>query len=77
MAKKEQGGNENQGEGNREAARRYNEQVRETVEHDPHENPEPHSEQEAREMQDAEKTGRQRAKEYDPAVKRDHSEGVD
>jgi hypothetical protein len=63
----------NQGEGDRESARRYNEAVRETVESGEVER----REQERREaddpaLRDAEETGKARARERDPEVPRDY-----
>jgi hypothetical protein len=61
----------NEGEGNRTAARRYNEAARKTAEKGEHPDPSPSSEEERREIEQAEQTGRARAKELDPAVERD------
>ncbi|MCB1742626.1 MAG: hypothetical protein KDK91_19785 [Gammaproteobacteria bacterium] len=66
----------NQGEGNREAAQRYNQAQREFVQSgavDTHaeDRRESDADQEPR-LQDAEKEGRSRAKEFDPAVQRDY-----
>jgi hypothetical protein len=61
-----------QGEGNYEAARRYDEQQKKFVEsgkvREAAENAAPESAAEEREMQEAEDIGRSRAKEEDPAV---------
>lgn len=66
-------GDQNQGEGNRDAARRYNEAGKafaesgrvERAAHDAN----PKNEQEARELRQAEEAGRSHAKEEDPAVR--------
>lgn len=69
----------NQGEGNREAARNYNQSTREFVKSNP-------VEQKAREGADVDKTeeielkraeeqGKSRAKEEDPAITRNYSSG--
>lgn len=68
-------GSTNQGEGNVDAARNYNRSTRDFVEsgqvdHAARE-ADPHSAAEASEMQRAEREGRARAKEEDPAVERD------
>lgn len=62
----------NEGEGNRTAARRYNEHARETAERDVHEDAEPESKEQQEEMERAEREGREHAKEVDPAVDRDY-----
>lgn len=62
----------NEGEGNRTAARRYNEGAQETAKHGVRETPEALSDEERRELERAEKEGRERAKEVDPAVDRDY-----
>ncbi|HEX6999643.1 MAG TPA: hypothetical protein VF322_16000 [Gammaproteobacteria bacterium] len=64
--------NENEGEGSRTAARRYNEAASKTAKK-PAPDAAPDSEQEEREMERAEEQGRARAKEVDPAVDRDYS----
>ena len=61
----------NEGEGNRTAARRYNEGAHETARKGKQPEASPKSEQERREMEEGEKTGRARAKEIDPSVERD------
>ena len=61
----------NEGEGNRTAARRYNEAAQKTAERDVKVQP-PSSDDERRELERAEKEGRSRAKELDPAVDRDY-----
>lgn len=65
----------NEGEGSREAARHYNEATRDFVESGQVEEKAREagnvSEQEKAEMERAEREGRERAKEFDPAVKRD------
>ena len=63
----------NEGEGSRTAARRYNEGAHKTAEHGVAEKPEALSDEERRELERAEKEGRSRAKEIDPAVDRDYS----
>ena len=65
--------NRNQGEGDRESARRYNEAVRETVESGEVER----REDERRgsddpELREAEEEGKERARERDPEVSRDY-----
>ncbi len=62
----------NEGEGNRTAARRYNENARKTAERGVEEKPENLSEEERLELERAEEEGRSRAKELDPAVERDY-----
>lgn len=77
-AQQEQGGAKQvQGEGNVEAARRYNEQTREfaesgEVEHAAREAA-PGDAAEAKELDEAERAGRARAREEDPAVDRGRS----
>ncbi|HEX5419530.1 MAG TPA: hypothetical protein VFY39_05995 [Gammaproteobacteria bacterium] len=56
----------NEGEGNRTAARRYNEAVRETVKKGKAGDSRPLSEAEQRELEKAEEVGKTRAKEFDP-----------
>ncbi|HLF09926.1 MAG TPA: hypothetical protein VJA26_01835 [Gammaproteobacteria bacterium] len=63
----------NEGEGNRTAARRYNEGARRTARKAKLPDPQPRSERERREMEAAERKGLERSKEGDPAVKRDYS----
>jgi hypothetical protein len=63
----------NEGEGNRTAARRYNEGARKTAERGVQEKPESLSDEERRELEQAENEGRARAKELDPAVDRDYT----
>jgi hypothetical protein len=64
-----------QGEGNKEAAKNYNDAQQKFVKSgrvaEAAENAEPKSKQEADELARAEATGRSRAKEEDPAVHRD------
>lgn len=62
---------QNEGEGNRTAARRYNEGAHKTAERDVKVQP-PTSDEERRELEQAEKEGRSRAKELDPAIDRDY-----
>jgi hypothetical protein len=61
----------NEGEGNRTAARRYNEAAQKTAKKGVQPDAEPKSEQERKEMEQAEEAGRSRAKEVDPSVERD------
>jgi len=63
----------NEGEGNRTAARRYNEGARETAEGGVREQPEALTDEERRELERAEQEGRSRAKEDDPALERDYT----
>ena len=60
----------NEGEGNRTAARRYNEGAARTAKKGEHPDAAPHSDKEREEMERAEDAGRSRAKEMDPAVDR-------
>jgi hypothetical protein len=62
----------NEGEGNRTAARRYNEGAHKTAERGIQEKPEDLTEEERLELERAEKEGRSHAKETDPAVDRDY-----
>ncbi len=63
----------NQGEGDREAAKRYSEETREFVDSGKvDEAAQRAKEQDPAEGEAAEKAGRERAKEVDPAVHRDH-----
>ncbi|MGB7214888.1 MAG: hypothetical protein WBE98_07605 [Gammaproteobacteria bacterium] len=62
----------NEGEGSRTAARKYNEGARKTAERGVNEKPEALSDDERRELERAEREGRERAKEIDPAVSRDY-----
>ncbi len=63
----------NQGEGDREAAKRYSEETREFIDSGKvDEAAERAKEQDPAEGKAAEKAGRDRAKEMDPAVHRDH-----
>jgi hypothetical protein len=61
----------NEGEGNRTAARRYNEGAHKTAEKGDLPDAAPSSDEERQEMERAEQSGRARAKELDPAVERD------
>lgn len=61
----------NEGEGNRTAARRYNEAAHKTAEKGVEAQP-PRSDEERRDLERAEREGRSRAKEDDPAVERDY-----
>jgi hypothetical protein len=65
-------GNRNEGEGNRTAARQYNEGATKTA-REKIPDASPRSEREKKEMEEAEEQGRARAKELDPAVDRDYS----
>jgi len=62
----------NEGEGNRTAARRYNEGAKSTADRGVRDTPEALSDEERRELERAEQEGRGRAKEIDPAVDRDY-----
>ncbi len=66
----------NQGEGNREAAKQYNEATQDFVEsgkvRDAAEQAGQVSQTEKAKLKDAERTGKQHAKEEDPALKRDY-----
>lgn len=68
-----------QGEGDYDAARRYEDKLRDHVQHHDVEREareaEPKSEGEQREMERAEQTGKRRAKEEDPLL--DNPEGID
>lgn len=72
-------GSQVQGEGNYEAARRYEDKLRDHVQHHDVErearDAEPKSEGEEREMEQAEELGKQRAKEEDALL--NHPEGID
>lgn len=64
----------NQGEGDRESARRYNRNTQEFVESGKvDEAARRAGEGDPKEMEQAEKSGKERAKEFDPAVERDYS----
>ncbi len=69
-----------QGEGDYDAARRYDEKLRDHVEHHDMErearDAEPKSEGEEREMERAEELGKQRAKEEDPLLKNPQGAGT-
>lgn len=69
--------NQNQGEGNREAARHYNEKTQEFVKSGQVEEAAQKaitmSEQEKREAEQAEEIGKARARELDPEEQRDYS----
>jgi ribonuclease D len=68
-----------QGEGDYNAARRYNEATREFVKDEDvaevARDAEPHSERERQQLERAEQAGRQRAKDEDPLL--DHPEDID
>ncbi|MDX1593114.1 MAG: hypothetical protein R3298_02620 [Gammaproteobacteria bacterium] len=67
----------NQGEGNREAAERYNRETREFVESGKvDEAAERAKKGDEKAMERAEEKGKERAKEFDPNVDRDYSEGT-
>ncbi len=68
--------NRNEGEGNRTAARRYNEAVRGTAAEGSDAGSRVESDDERRELEDAEEVGRRRAKEFDPGVDRDFRKGT-
>jgi hypothetical protein len=61
----------NEGEGNRTAARHYNEGAQKTARKGKQPEAAPRSDEERKEMERAEEAGRSRAKELDPAVDRD------
>jgi hypothetical protein len=64
----------NQGEGDRESAKRYNEKTQEYVESGKvDEAARKAGEADPKELEQAEKAGKKRAKELDPAVERDYS----
>jgi hypothetical protein len=65
--------NRNEGEGNRTAARQYNEAATKTAREKKIPDASPRSEREKREMEEAEEKGRARAKELDPAEDHDYS----
>ncbi len=70
--------NDMQGEGDRESAKRYNESTKEFVESGKVKDAaERAGEQSSEEATTAERKGKARAKEFDPQVKRDFSEGED
>lgn len=75
----EEKGSKVQGEGDYEAARRYNESAREYVQqHDVAEaarDAEPQSADEQQQMERAERAGKERAKDEDPLL--DHPESID
>ena len=63
-----------QGEGDRESAKRYNENTQEFVKSGKvEEAARKAGEADEKEMERAEKSGEERAKEFDPAVERDYS----
>ena len=66
--------NRNQGEGDRESAKRYNEDQQAFVKAGKvDEAARKAGEGDTKEMEQAEKAGKERAKEFDPALKRDYS----
>ncbi len=71
--KKQRPGSNNQGEGDRESAERYNEATREFVESGKvEEASERVAGQDPREAESSERAGRERAKEEDPALHREY-----
>jgi hypothetical protein len=73
-----QPGGDNQGEGDREAARHYNEATREFVKSGKVDDAaERASEQDPKEARRSEHDGKQRAREEDPAVHRDYDKPVE
>ncbi len=64
--------NKNEGEGNRTAARRYNEAASRTAKKGEPPEATPASDEEREALEAAEEAGRNRAKEHDPAVARDY-----
>ena len=71
MAKEKQ--QDVQGEGNRDAAHRYNEATKTFIENDGLVRSEGTEQISAEDAAEAEVEGRSRAKEFDPAVTRDHN----
>jgi hypothetical protein len=67
----------NEGEGNRTAARRYNEGARRTARKGEPPAAAPQNDAERAAMEEAEREGRDRAKEHDPAVGRDYTKPAD
>ena len=68
----------NQGEGNREAAERYNRETQDFVESGKvDEAAERAKEGDTEEMKKAEEKGKERAKEFDPNVDRDYTKGTE
>ena len=66
--------NRNQGEGDRESAKRYNEDTKEFVKSGKVKDAARKAGKgDRRDMEQAEKAGKERAKEFDPAVRRDYS----
>ena len=65
------GKNENEGEGSRTAARRYNEATQASVKKQGHDSGAKLSDKERREAEAAEEAGKRRAKELDPEEHRD------
>ena len=64
----------NQGEGDRESAKRYNEGVQDFVKSGKvEEAARKAGDADPQEMEQAEQAGKERAKEFDPAVKRDYA----
>jgi hypothetical protein len=63
---------QNQGEGDRESAERYNEATREFVQSGKVDEAAGSAEQDPEEAKESERAGRQQAKELDPAVHRDY-----
>ncbi len=63
---------QNQGEGDRESAKRYNEATREFVQSGKVDEAAESAEQDPEEAKESERAGRQHAKELDPAVHRDY-----
>jgi hypothetical protein len=62
----------NQGEGDRESAKRYNEATREFVQSGKVDDAAEYAEQDPEEAKESERKGRQHARELDPAVHRDY-----
>ncbi len=74
--KKGTSSSENQGEGDRKSAERYNEQTREFVKSGKVEDAaEEAAGQDPQKAERSEKAGRERAREVDPAVHRDYKKG--
>jgi len=75
MSRESEKHSDNQGEGDKEAAREFNEATREFVESGKVDGAAEHAgDQDPTEAERAEEAGRERAKEKDPAVHRDYQE---
>jgi hypothetical protein len=67
----------NEGEGSRTAARRYNEGARRTARKGEPPAAAPRNDAERAALEEAERAGRERAKEHDPGVARDYTKPAD